>query len=226
MTQRLHLIQETLEFRVSPCICACRWGPAPSPRGWSKPQASWSSSSDKWLRRAAPAPPARSSDSVHQKCLLVHQWTAGALLPSVHSKLYRSGERKVLLEEGWLEVWQGEQSKGMSYSAHWDKWGPKRSIFTIPSFILDIKHNRGKGRCAGAFWYGWVIEVTQLGVALPIRVPHILAKHHIWPSNRRYTLTPSPAAHQQLQDCSDIAALVFHNQSLVLPSHPSRRLGW
>lgn len=59
---------------------------------------------------------------------------------------------------------------------------------TIPSFILDIEHCGGKGWCAGAFWYGGVIKVTQPGVAVPLRVPHILAKHHIWHSDRGYTL--------------------------------------
>lgn len=50
---------------------------------------------------------------------------------------------------------------------------------TIPSFIVDIEHCGGKCWRAGAFWYGGVIKVTQLGLALPLRVPHVLAEHHI-----------------------------------------------
>lgn len=59
---------------------------------------------------------------------------------------------------------------------------------TIPSFIMNIEHCCGKGWCAGAIWYGGVIKIPQSGVVLPLRVPHILAEHHIWRSNRGYTL--------------------------------------
>lgn len=51
--------------------------------------------------------------------------------------------------------------------------------FTIPSFIMNIEHGGGKCWCAGAVWYSGVIAITQSGVLLPLRVPHILAEHHI-----------------------------------------------
>lgn len=88
-----------LEWDPEPCICFCRWGRAPSPRGWNKSQAAWSSSSGKWPHLAARAPPVHSSGRFHQICLQAHRWTADAPLPSAHSEPYRSGEWKELL--GW-----------------------------------------------------------------------------------------------------------------------------
>lgn len=84
---------------------------------------------------------------------------------------------------------------------------------TIPSFVLDIEHCGGKCRRAGALWYGGVVEVTQLGVALPLWVPHILAEHHIWHSNRSYTLQ-----HLHLQHINNYrtTGLQWHGRAGIL----------
>lgn len=87
---------------LKPYICSCRWDPAPSPQGWSKSRASWSSSSGKWLHLVVRAPPAHSSDTVHQICLPAHQWTAGAPLPYAHLVPSHSGGYRELLVEAWL----------------------------------------------------------------------------------------------------------------------------
>lgn len=104
-----------LSEHLAPCICSCMLGPAQFPVGWSKPQASWSSSSGKWLRPAAPAPPAHSSDSVHQRCLLAHRWTVDALLPSAHSELFHSAKWKELLIDGLLLQDQTRRVENISW---------------------------------------------------------------------------------------------------------------
>lgn len=62
-----------------------------------------------------------------------------------------------------------------------EKEGEIKKLFclTIPSFILNVEHCSGKSWCAGAFWYSGVVKVTQLGLALSLRVAHVLAEHHI-----------------------------------------------
>lgn len=59
---------------------------------------------------------------------------------------------------------------------------------TIPSLILDVEDRSSKRGCAGTFGDGGVILVTQPGVALPLGVPHILAKDHIWQGYWGYAL--------------------------------------
>lgn len=80
----------------------------------------------------------------------------------------------------------------------------KTKHLTIPSFVADVEHGGGKGRCAGVLWHGGVVQVAQLGLALSLWVAHVLAQHHIRSGNGGDALQ-----HLHLQWCQRVATLAL-----------------